>query len=308
MKKSSILFILFITIILSSFEARALTFDKVLITDEVRQDLSVFETLNVTVSNNTKDSFVLLLPKESFGITLNGKEVKGTSLVNVSLDCIECSFFIAYNLVAGAKDEGEDFYTFIRTLNLPRSPRELIYRSYLPENYVVGAKGGEDETSIVPQPAAIETDGKRIILVWKEKNPDLPKIYSVKYHGHVEEKSPFNDIAYELSESSVWILILGSILIGAVIGAIIYKTYILKFKEKDLPYIPGSLLSPDEKKIVMILKKHKNKLIQKEIVKEIAWSKSKVSAVITNLLYKKIVEKEKLGRNYTVMLVKEVEV
>jgi hypothetical protein len=302
----SITNLLFFFILLCS-QAIAINFEKVMITDEISQDLSVYETLNITVSNNTKESFSLLLPKDSNKITLNGDEVKGTNLVNVSLSCKECSFAIAYSLPGGVRAEGEYYYSFLRTLNLPRPPRHLVYRAYLPENYVIGSKGGEDETSVVPQPRLIETDGKKIILVWEESNPELPKIYSVKYRGHIEEKSPLSDLSYELSESSVWILILVSLSAGLLIGAILHKAYILKFSQKDLPYIPGSLLSPDEKKIVNLLKRYKGKLSQKEIVKELEWSKSKVSAVITNLVYKKIVEKEKLGRNYTVILMKEVE-
>ena len=45
---------------------------------------------------------------------------------------------------------------------------------------------------------------------------------------------------------------------------------------------------------------------QKELVKALDWSKSKVSAIVTNLEYKKIVQREKFGRNYKVELVKEI--
>jgi uncharacterized membrane protein len=46
---------------------------------------------------------------------------------------------------------------------------------------------------------------------------------------------------------------------------------------------------------------------QKDIGKKLEWSKSKVSAIMTNLEYKKIVEREKIGRNYKVELKKELD-
>ena len=73
--------------------------------------------------------------------------------------------------------------------------------------------------------------------------------------------------------------------------------------------IPSSLLSPDEKIVIELLKQKdakNNPVNQKEIGKELNWSKSKVSAILTNLDYKKLIEKEKFGRNYKVKLIKEV--
>jgi predicted transcriptional regulator len=74
--------------------------------------------------------------------------------------------------------------------------------------------------------------------------------------------------------------------------------------------VPSSLLSPDEKVIVGFLKKKdakKSPINQKEIGRELGWSKSKVSAVLSNLYYKKIIDREKFGRNYKVKLVKDVQ-
>ena len=115
------------------------------------------------------------------------------------------------------------------------------------------------------------------------------------------------EIITEFSEFAVWIIIFFSLSIGLSTGIIIQKYYSKKFVEiKDIPYIPSSLLSPDEKKIISLLKDHNRKMGQKEIGKQLNWSKSKVSAIMSNLQYKEIIKKEKIGRNYNVELLKEV--
>ena len=48
-------------------------------------------------------------------------------------------------------------------------------------------------------------------------------------------------------------------------------------------------------------------LSQKEVGKSLGWPKSKVSALMTNLERKQIVKRERMGRNYSVELVKDVE-
>jgi uncharacterized membrane protein len=70
--------------------------------------------------------------------------------------------------------------------------------------------------------------------------------------------------------------------------------------------VPASLLTPDEKTIMNLIKENKNQIRQREVVKILDWSKSKVSAVVSNLEYKKIVRREKFGRNYQIELVKDI--
>jgi uncharacterized membrane protein len=91
-------------------------------------------------------------------------------------------------------------------------------------------------------------------------------------------------------------------IIGIIIGFVLNKQL---HKRTAVPIISSSLLSPDEKKVIAHLR-GKGFVNQKEIGKEMNWSKSKVSAIISNLSYKKMIEKEKIGRNYKVKLIKDI--
>ena len=94
------------------------------------------------------------------------------------------------------------------------------------------------------------------------------------------------------------------LLVGLAIGIIIKS----KKKEQDQSEsVPGYLLTPDEKSIIQVLGDNKGTMHQKQMGKDLNWSKSKVSAVISALEHKKIVSKEKLGRSYKVTLEKKVQ-
>jgi len=122
----------------------------------------------------------------------------------------------------------------------------------------------------------------------------LPKIYSIKYYQPVEKtKERFPHL---IIWPSLFCLVL-----GFAAG---------RFSRRDtrpiLPVIPSTLFSPDEKKIIDLLRTDNEKMNQKEIARRLEWSKSKVSAVITNLEYKKVVRREKLGRSFKVELLSDM--
>jgi len=142
---------------------------------------------------------------------------------------------------------------------------------------------------------------------WKEEHPSLPKRYFLKYHEHESLETPFQEIKGEFSEWSVWVIIVFSLLLGWSVGWYGHVYYKQKYREeRDLPYVPSSLLTPDERTILQKIKEQSGEMNQREIGKELNWSKSKVSAILTNLEYKEIVSREKFGRNYKVKLVKEI--
>ena len=115
-----------------------------------------------------------------------------------------------------------------------------------------------------------------------------------------------SEFGNELTEWPVLVISLVLFLLGGIGGILIQKHYKnSKMKDYDI-YSPSSLLSPDEKKVLELLKKNNNKMNQKNIVNDLSWSKSKVSAIMTNLEYKKVVKREKIGRNYTVEVITDL--
>jgi uncharacterized membrane protein len=217
------------------------------------------------------------------------------------LRCENCSLNISYSLGNAVKKD-RDVSTFSRTLNFPQIPASLEYMIYLTPGYII--EYNPADPSIVPTQTSIETDGKHIIIQWNETKPDLPKRYFVRYKDSEQATTP--TIGKELTELPVIIMLMVTFIISVIFG---YALSRLSRKAKDriaLPYVPASLLNPDENAVIKKLKENHNKMSQKELVRSLDWSKSKVSAIVTNLEYKKIIAREKIGRSYKVELVKEI--
>lgn len=303
MANKSIFIALFITIVVSSF-ASSYILVKVDLNDYLGVDQSVQEMMTVDISNNTNGNITLSLPENSEDVFLwdIAAEMQNNS-IQIPLNCTECQINITYSLKGAVKREDKKTDSFSRTLNFPKPAREVDYSVHIPPGHIIELYA--DDPSIVPSATKIETDGKSIIIRWVEKKPEFPKRYFVKYSNFEQLQLDATDIKQELNEPAVWFLMGVSAVAGIVAGLLLYNK-ISKKIVRILPHVPSSLLNPDEKKIISLLKEQGNIMGQKDIVKNLDWSKSKVSAIVTNLEYKKIVNRERLGRNYKVKLIKEI--
>jgi uncharacterized membrane protein len=306
MKKILLLALLALMLVLFITFAQGYLIDEVRITDALRDDNSVHENLLMTISNNTNDMFSFNLPEKAGNIVANDMIYQNSTL-EIPLNCASCQLNVSYDLKDVVKKEADGTFSFSRTLNLPKKPARLDYSLALPPGYIIELNA--NDPSVVPTSTSMATDGKSVILRWIEQNPELPKGYFVKYKNYEQTTLSILDIGKEITESPVLLMCFITFLIGGAIGFCIF-IFSAKNTKKDvassLPFVPSSLLNPDEKEVINQLKKNNRKMGQKDIVKSLNWSKSKVSAIITNLEYKKIIKREKLGRSYKVELVKEV--
>jgi len=286
---------LFITIIHFAYAAT-----EVKLVDRVGEDHSVTETIRMAITNNTKDFLDFKLPDNSYNVKIGNTSVKiENNSARIALSCANCQVEVSYRIDNAVIASADDTHVFSRTLNIPR-PVYLRYEVQLPPGYILPMKA--NEPPVVPTPTQITTDGTHIIVVWTEVRPELPKRYFISYQ-FLEQLS----IGLEITEWPVWILIGCSIIVGMAVSYLFIKVHAKKKKKYEhLPQVPASLFSPDEKAILKLLAET-NPLHQREMVKKLGWSKSKVSAVVTNLLYKQIIRKEKIGRNFKVELLKKVE-
>ncbi|MEM2885758.1 MAG: MarR family transcriptional regulator, partial [Thermoproteota archaeon] len=58
----------------------------------------------------------------------------------------------------------------------------------------------------------------------------------------------------------------------------------------------------DEEKVLALLRSAGGRMLQKEISRQLGFSKSKTTGILNNLEAKNAIEKEKRGRNYIVKL------
>lgn len=287
--------------------AYASTLKEVIISDILNPDNSITETLSITIENNTDRNFTMTLPIKAYNIYLNNQRLE---TVNISqlLNCVKCNIRIRYSLPDLIKQESADRYSFYRTLSTPQIPEMFKYVVYLPKGYLIENISSTESENVMPFPHQVLSDGESVILIWDENKPAFPKQYLIKYVGH-EYKENFFQSLNDLRHASVIIALIIVLCIGVFLGITYHKELHINNK-KPITKIPSSLLSPDEKAVLEYLKKnnaHKNPINQKVIGRELNWSKSKVSGVLSNLSYKKIIEKEKIGRNYNVKLIKEIE-
>lgn len=293
---------LFITIIILAPTQGAQSINKVLITDTLSTGGKLTETLIISITDNNRTEFIFSLPDNSDNITVNNVYIGNNNSLNIPLACKTCEIDISYSLNNVIKLSGSDL-VFSRTLNFPDSPLNMNYSMILPQGYLVDQSGNNSiDPSIVPSPSSIVTNGKNIQINWNQKNPVLPQIFLVRYKmAPIESKPNYTFL--------IWFALI--FIAGGVAGYFASRHIHLKMPKKlslnpKAYIIPSTLLSPDEKAIIELLKKNKNVMNQKDVVKSLEWSKSKVSAIMTNLDYKKIIEREKHGRNYKVKLIKEI--
>lgn len=298
--------ILFITIF--SQNSTAYNLESVQIKDSLTETGKLLEEMTLIMTNNTNDILNLHLPKDAYNIKISGKETKTeNNTLNLKTACVDCKITLSYELKNIVKNIGADTDIFSRTMYLPKQPANLIYSIKIP----IGKKINlNDNTNIIPKNSHISTDGEGIIVNWEEQNPDLPKIYQVKYSGHENSEEIIPEYVNELKETSVLIIILIALILGLIAGwhgQIIHTNRKKQITKKtEITEIPSSLFNPDEKIIINKIKENNNQIKQKELGKQLNWSKSKVSAIITNLEYKKIIRREKIGRNYDIFLEKDM--
>lgn len=127
------------------------------------------------------------------------------------------------------------------------------------------------------------TDGRRIFVEWIASEPKLGETYAISL---VYEQVIIGEIP-----------VVPILLILAGIAAVIYFTFLRKPNMKDL--LP--VLTENERKVMEILLKE-NKVDQRKLVKDLDFSKPKVSRIIKDLSDRGLVEKTRKGRTNIITL------
>ena len=293
-------------VILLILSAPALASTGVAIKDVISEDLVVNERMSVTLIQTNLTDIRIYLPPGAGKIQVDGEVIPyKNNLMVIPVSCSTCVINITYTLPPESISWHTDDMFLQRTLDLPFPMDSLQYQAVLPRGSVI--KEFQGEAPVAPAPSSIRTDGQHIIIIWKQANPEFPKNYIVHFLGEENIETTQEGYVQEFSEWHVWVLLLFSLIIGAAIGIVFRSFSIKRFKETDLPYVSLSLLSPDERIILTTIQKHNNKIGQKEAGKHLGWSKSKVSALMTGLERKRVIQREKIGRNYTVSFAKAIE-
>lgn len=184
----------------------------------------------------------------------------------------DLKFVLVYDNIV----EGDDNNKVFRTRFYPENTEEMTISLTLPTYYILSDK----EPSVTPKSDSITTDGQRIKLEWE-----------------------FDDLAdivvfYE-SQAEVEFQIILFVILVAVISVFFY----FYFKRKTKKHI-SEVLTSEEKKVVAEIRKGVTK--QKEIARNLEFSKSKMSKVIRKLEEKNLIEKKPYFKTNIIKLSKKI--
>ncbi|RME77936.1 hypothetical protein D6774_02890 [Candidatus Woesearchaeota archaeon] len=269
--------------------------EKVTLADTLTEH-DALESVHIVLTNNTQDHFSLNLPRGAKDVTSDLAHTFENDVLNFSLECESCLIEFSYTLPNVVTEQG-DVHKFTRTVSIPVTPLMFEYDVKLPQGAVVQKS---DTPAIVPLPSGIDTDGSHIIVKWSDHSPKLPAIYEITFASAEAQEKNIGEFFSEFEEWQAWTLMIFFGVLGFILGVLFSSPK--KSYAAQISSIPLHLLSPDEKVVVQVLQKKKDAVMQKDLVKELGWSKSKVSAVLSNLEYKKVIDREKYGRNARVSL------
>jgi len=241
----------------------------------------VTETITLTiVADQSYDSVEFTTVIKPLTILHNGeysiREENDDYIISLEKDIKPGRNTLSFRLIYDNIVEGDAGNKVFRTRFYPENSEQMVISLTLPTYFILSDK----EPSVTPKPDSIKTDGQRIKLSWEfDDQADIV----VFYKGQTNSK-------------------LQLIPIIIIIAIISLATY-LYFKKKTKKHI-SETLSTEEKKVVKELRKGVTK--QKEIAKNLEFSKSKMSKVIRKLEEKNLIEKKPYFKTNIIKLSKKI--
>lgn len=171
---------------------------------------------------------------------------------------------------------------FRYTQNFYRPTNEFQLRVVLPKG--AGLLNGENPSVSVISPANAETgsNGRRIFVEWN-REPELGETVSFQ-------------VAYEKFFSPVNLRQGVALVIVAAVLLIAGRSAYLRVNREDIENVYEDL-NEDEIEVVELLRENEGEMLQKEVVEQLDYSKAKVSGVVSGLVEKGILVKQKEGRS-----------
>ena len=175
-------------------------------------------------------------------------------------------------------------YVFLKRLVFPSDFDKATLKFNLGEGFIIGDSG------VYPTDYKIETDGKRINLIWEfenvKKEHDIAIFVSIKDTG---SRSFF-----------LYLILIAVISILIVVGFYFFRK--LKNKKVNKGLFEKHLIESEKKVIEELKKADRNEMWQKQIQTSTGFSKAKLSRVIRNLEARKLVRKIPMGNTNKISL------
>ncbi len=190
--------------------------------------------------------------------------------------------------------------TYILSTSFPllANVKSFSLRLKLPEG--TGLTGSE--VDIVPAPTEITSDGRSVILMWKEDDPSDFRIF-VRYEPLPRPTQNLQSVAIQkapIFQTETFLLGLTSLMLLFFLSLLILK---LRPKEKIEEKI--DILKEDEQLILRMVAE-KEGIAQREIQRETDFSKTKVSKILAELEKRGVVRKQSIGKKNKIYLTEKL--
>lgn len=261
---------------------------------EIMEDHSLKESIDIILYPKDEIDFNLYLPNgyKNLKIIYNDEKLnppvnQAIRLASNELNSIKISYTISDAVEVKKKD-----FVYMKELVYP-NVKNLIFRIKLPPAYGIN---NEDISAIIPEPTYLQSDGKRIIVLWEMKSPSTPMMFKIKYNSLVSNNGFGTTILVPLAIVLILLIFVGML--------IFYRSS----KNRDVEVkIPPSLLSEDEMTICEIIKNEGGKIKQKRLSSITGFSKAKITKILTNLEKKELIGREPIGRTFVITLKKKID-
>lgn len=293
-KKLIMILIIFILMLMIN-TVSAVTIEEEKISLDIKEDGSVDWIININYQDNvTKtDYYILTTISDIKVVGGNENELKceaeeykiGTSIICDDIQEKKVTYyFTAYDLIKTSK--------LIKTFSYSFPMTDIVKKFDLTLKLPLGAAIVKEDTlnktglkPFKPENGTEGSDGRRIFVQWVFNNPELGKTIETS-------------VIYEQIFGLTQILIIAV----AVIVAAFMISVVLLFKKKNKIEQVLPVLNENERKVMQVILSSKDWVDQRKIVKEVDFSKSKVSRIIKDLEQRGLIKTEKRGRANKVML------
>ncbi len=294
------IFLILTFLLLNTIIVSAVTISEKEVRISINDDGSSDWYVKLVYPNPVEMSNIFVLADVSFvSVYANDKKLDcsintqslGTSIIcnNVNSSEIEYKFKI-YGLV----ERRNNMYIFSYSFPTPNIVKKFDLTVKLPIGAVIADKNEISHLGLepfTPSDGTEGTDGRQIFVKWLFENPELGKSIDVS----VIYEKPF--MAFPFVSNLIFII---GVLVVVVTGLGFY-IYRRSSVEKVLP-----ILDKPEREVMKIILRDRKNINQKKIVKEVGYSKAKVSRIVKSLEQRGLITVERRGRTNIISLKKKI--
>lgn len=285
-----------VAILLIIAHASAITISEKKVEILLNEDNTADWTVWLTYPQPVKISDVFILTEVSDVEVFTGerklecevkKETLGTSIICEGVNSNEIVYRFKTRGVVSKKN-GIDIFTY--SFPIPNIIEKFYVTVKLPVGMVLVEKSKLEQWGLSPfspSNGREGSDGRRIFVSWIFEKPELGKSIEVSV---IYERPEF---VVGISPNILLFLIVGIVVVSFVIFHLSRKKEI----ERVLP-----ILDKSEREVMKIVIREKKNVSQKRIVKELGYSKAKISRIVKNLEKRGLIKVERRGRNNIISL------